>query len=538
MSQPARKQRAAQHIQVGMTVLDKKGDLGGQDLSPARIKAVRHNERGEVEAILVEKGAVFRKDLEIPADRILSVNSARRRGQVTVDVQEEELKELSPRRKEQQIASEPQARQHAREIQADQRRQEQRGSWWLTWLRQLGPGLLGGLSGNDPSAVGAYAIDGAQAGFGHLWLLLLSTPMYQAVLYTCAKIGRVSHQGFAEVLRTHYGRPLAIVAALVLIVANVSLIAADLVAIGSGFMLLTGINWIWFVVPAAALLWYVVTYTNFAWIKRIFMVLSLAFLAYVITAFLAHPNWGQVLLSTVVPHLNVSFADISSAMALLGATLSPYTMFWQVQGELEERRPGPLRIKLHYVTLDIGMGAICGNIVAYFIIVTTAATLFTHHHPIATVEDAAGALTPLLGPFAKDVFAIGLIGAGAVAIPILLASTAYAITGTIGWPAGLSTLPWENEGFYLILSGALLVSLVLALLHLDPVKLIFWANILNGVLAPILVALIMLMANNQRIMHKHCVGWFTNGWLLLTILVLLASALLLFWGLLTGQSSS
>src|SRR6266571_2276884 len=480
MSREAHNRHEAQKVRPGMTVQATKSDLGQKDLSLPKVKAVQRNRQGAVETIIVEKGALFKKDLEIPADRVLRVEEQRPQGQVTIDVREEELQALSARGP-QKLASEQQAEREARQENEQKQEQEERrsASLWV-WLRQLGPGLLGGLSGNDSSAVTAYAIDGAQVGFGHLWLMLLSTPMYQAVLYACAKIGRVTQQGFDEVIRKHYGRPLAVLAALVLVVANV----------------------------------------------------------YLIAAILARPNWGTVLLATVVPQLDFRFDSISSAVALLGATLSPYTMFWQVQGETEERRPGPFRLQMRFMTLDITSGAIGGNVIAYFIIVSTAATLFTHHKSITTAADAAAALVPLLGPFAKYLFAIGLIGAGAVAIPVLLASTAYAITGTIGWPAGLSKLPWENEGFYLILTGALLVSLVLALLHFNPIQLIFWANVLNGLLAPVLVAFILLMANNRAIMDKHRVGLLTNVWLVLTILVLLVAAVLLVYGLLTGQSGS
>ena len=531
MSQEAHNRNAAQKVRPGMTIRDTTSDLGQKDFSLPRVKAVRRNRQGAVETIIVEKGMLFKKDLEIPADRVLRVAE----GQVTVDVREEELEALRARGP-QKLASEQQAEREER--QENEQKQEQEEHWstsFWTWLQQLGPGLLGGLSGNDSSAVTTYGIDGAQVGFGHLWLMLLSTPMYQALLYACAKIGRVTQQGFDTVIRKYYGRPWAVLVALVLVVANVALISADLVAIGSGFMLLTGLNWAWFVVPVAVLLWYLVTYSNFRLMKKIFMVMSLSFVAYLITAILARPNWGTILLATVVPHLDFHFDSISSAVALLGATLSPYTMFWQVQGETEEQRPGPFKRQIRFMTLDIASGAISGNVIAYFIIVSTAATLFTHHKSITTAADAASALAPLLGPFAKYLFAIGLIGSGAIAIPVLLASTAYAITGTIGWPAGLSKLPWENEGFYLILTGALLVSLVLALLHLDPIRLIFWANVLNGLLAPVLVAFIFLMANNRAIMHKHRVGLLTNAWLVLTILVLLAGAVLLISGLLTGQ---
>ena len=530
MSQEAHSRNAAQKVRLGMSIRDTKGHLSQKDLSLPKVKALRRNRQGAVESIIVEKGALFKKDLEIPADRVLHVEEQRAHGQVTIHMWTKELQAFSARGPQKQ-ASQQQARQKHEQA-------SQQSTLLWGWLRQLGPGLLGGLSGNDSSAVTAYAIDGARAGFGHLWLLLLSTPMYQAALYACAKIGRVTGQGFGAVVRKHYGRPWAVLVALVLVVANVALITADLVAIGSGFMLLVGLNWAWFVVPVAALLWYLVIYGNFELMMKIFLVMSLAFVAYLITAILARPNWGTILLATVVPHLDFRFDSISSAVALLGATLSPYTMFWQVQSETEVQRPGPLRRQVRLMTLDIASGAISGNVIAYFIIVSTAATLFTHHKSITTAADAAVALVPLVGPFAQYLFAIGLIGAGAIAIPVLLASTAYAITGTIGWPAGLSKLPWENEGFYVILTGALLVSLVLSLLHFNPIQLIFWANVLNGLLAPVLVTFIFLMANNRAIMEKHRVGLLTNVWLVLSILALLVAAVLLVYGLLTGQAGS
>ena len=247
---------------------------------------------------------------------------------------------------------------------------------------------------------------------------------------------------------------------LILIVANVALIAADLVAIGSGLELITGLSWVWFVIPVGVILWYLTVYRNFETIKKIFIVMSLAFVAYIITAIFSHPNWGEILINTFVPHIDFSFISISSAVALLGATISPYNMFWQVQGEKEEQRAGSTKQKMRSAALDIAIGVISGNLVAYFIIISTASTLFVHHQNITTAADAARSLEPLLGPIAKYLFAVGLIGAGLVAIPVLLASTSYAVAGTFGWPAGLSKKPWQNEGFYLILTGALVVSMV------------------------------------------------------------------------------
>ena len=391
------------------------------------------------------------------------------------------------------------------------------------------------MAGNDASAVATYAIDGATTGYGHLWLLLLSTPLYQAVQYACAKVGRITQKGLADILREHYSSWVAIPASLILLVANIALIAADLVAIGSGLELITGFSWIWFVIPVGVILWYLTIYRSFETIKKIFIIMSLAFVTYFITAIFSHPNWGEVLINTFVPHLDFSFITISTAVALLGATISPYNMFWQVQGEKEEQRAGSTKQKMRGAALDIAIGVISGNLIAYFIIISTASTLFTHHQSITTAADAARALEPLLGPFAKYLFAIGLIGAGLVAIPVLLASTSYAVAGTFGWPAGLSKKPWQNEGFYLILTGALVLSLVLALLRLDPIKLIFEANVLSGVLAPILVIYLIVIGNNRKIMHKQRLGFLTNIGLVVTALVMFAAAILLFYGLATGQ---
>jgi NRAMP (natural resistance-associated macrophage protein)-like metal ion transporter len=560
------------------------GDLGEEDVSKPKVSEVVQDQQGKVDKVVVKKGVIFRKTLEIPADRISSIDqegSAHESvtGKVIVDVGKKEAEALTSVGTEALVSEEehnlldkveqevPTA-EGLREIEASnsgtrakqtsaqtidddtsipQEVKPQHGGFGDKeshpspakkpnfLLHVLGPGFLAGMAGNDASAVATYAIDGATNGYGHLWLILLSTPLYQAVQFACAKVGRITQKGLADILREHYSRSIAIPASLILIVANIALIAADLVAIGSGLELITGIPWVWFVIPASGILWYLTVYRNFETIKKIFIVMSLAFVAYFITAIFSHPNWGEILINTFVPHIDFSFISISSAVALLGATISPYNMFWQVQGEKEEKRTGSTRQKMHGAELDIAIGVISGNLIAYFIIISTASTLFIHHQNISTAADAARSLEPLLGPVAKYLFAFGLIGAGLVAIPVLLASTSYAVAGTFGWPAGLSNKPWQNEGFYLILTGALVVSMALALIHLDPINLIFWANVLNGVLAPILVIYIIVIGNNLKIMQKQRLGFITNIGLVMTALVMFAAAILLFYGLATGQ---
>lgn len=423
-------------IEPGMNVEALQGDLGEADVSKPKVTDVALDAQGNVEKLVVEKGVIFKKKLEIPADHVKSVDpdsgNSSPQGKVTVDVGRQETQSLKA---------------------------------------------------------------------------------------------------------TDYGRWLAALATVALIITNVALIAADLVAIGSGLELITKVSWVWFVAPVAALLWYITVYRNFASIKKIFIVLSLVFVTYIVTAIFSGANWGAVLVNTFVPHISFGFASISSAVALLGATFSPYSMFWQVRGEKEQKRPGSTKQQLRSAGLDIASGVISGNLVAYFIIVCTSATIFIHHGQINTAVDAAKALQPLLGPFATYLFAIGLIGSGVIAIPILLASTSYAVAGTFGWPGALSKKPWQNEGFYFILTVALIASLALALLRFNPIQLIFWANVLAGVLAPVLVALILLVGNNRKIMRNARLSLLTNIGLVIALLILVAGAALLFYGLATGQSS-
>jgi len=556
-------QEAANRIEVGMVVEADEGDLGQEDISKTKVTDIVHDQAGKVETIVAEKGIIFRKQLDIPVERIRSVTqetggdeSDGSPSKVIVSATEEEVEALAPVGPEplppedltrpkygddlldktgEALPTDVGLRRLEEEARPDIGTSARETGKRHEIFQALGPGLLSGMAGNDASAVASYSLDGAQNGYGHLWLMLLSTPLLQAVQFACAKIGRVQQKGLAEILREQYGRKVAVPAALLLIVANIALISADLVAISTGLELITGLRWAWFAAPVALVLWYVTVYQNFDAIKKIFLAMSMVFVAYVITAFFSKPDWGAVLTNTFVPHVDFGFASISTAVALLGATISPYTIFWQVQGEKEEKRSGSTKRKFRLAAMDIVAGVISGNFVAYFIIVSTAATLFTKHQQIHTALDAARALEPLVGPFAKYLFALGLIGAGIIAIPVLLSSASYGVAGTIGWPSGLSKKPWQNEGFYLIMTVGLAVSLLLALIGLDPVHLMFWANVLQGVLSPVLVVLLVVIGNSLRIMDKNKLGLVTNVGLVMAAIVMFGASVLLFYGLATGQ---
>jgi NRAMP (natural resistance-associated macrophage protein)-like metal ion transporter len=536
---PASPDEKEKPIEPGMDVQARHGDLGEQDLTSARVKDVERDEAGDVTGITVQKGVIFRKKLEVPPERIATVKpegkaSNPERGKVVLNTTEQEIRNLSPQGKE-VLESEPPARRNAKNEHPRQSGGADEAATPRFSLRMIGPGLLGGLAGNDSSAVTSYAVNGATNGYAQLWLMLLATPLYQAAQYACAKIGRVTQKGMSEILREHYGRKVAVPTSLILLVANIALIAADLVAIGTGFQLLTGIAWEWFVAPVAAALWYLAVYKNFGIIKKIFMGLGFVFVAYLVTSVLSGAKWGLVLQATFVPHVQMSLAGISTAVALLGATISPYTMYWQMQGEKEQKRPGTRKQKLKLAAIDILAGTVSGNLVAYAIILSTANTLFAHHKTVRTASDAAAALAPLLGPYAEVLFAIGFIGAGLIAIPVLMASCSYGLSGLFGWSGSLWKKPWQSEGFYLIMTGALVVSLVVALLRFDPIQLMFWANVLQGILSPVLVVFVLLIGNNRRIMRSARLGPFTNAGLVAAAAAMSVATILLFYSLITGH---
>jgi NRAMP (natural resistance-associated macrophage protein)-like metal ion transporter len=404
--------------------------------------------------------------------------------------------------------------------------------WWI-----IGPGLLSGTSGNDPSAITAYAEDGAMVGYGHLWLILLSTLFYQAVQFACAKIGRISQKGLPSLLREHYGRPIAVFVSFLLIITNVTLIGADLAATGSGLQLITGISYVWFVVPTGMVLWYLTVYYNFEAFKKIFLFLSLVFIAYILTSFVSHVNWKAVLVDTCTPHFDFTFTSISTAVALLGATISPYSMFWQTQGEIEQRRFGSLKQQVHTAKIDVASGTVSGNLVTYFIVISTSATLYAHHITITTAAEAARALEPLVGPLAGYLFALGLIGSGLVAIPVLLVSTSHAVVGAIDWTSGLSKCLSQAKVFYSILTSVLVAGMGIALVEIDPIHLIFWANVIAAIMAPPLVIAILLIGNNRKIMKGQSLSLLNNIGLVLIILILISAVALLLYSMAMGQSN-
>jgi NRAMP (natural resistance-associated macrophage protein)-like metal ion transporter len=411
-------------------------------------------------------------------------------------------------------------------------------------LAALGPGLITGASDDDPSGIGTYATAGASLGYATLWTALVTFPMMSAVQFICAKVGLVTGLGLAGVLRRHYSRRLLYLAVFGLTIANTINVGADIGAIAAGFNLLTGQPASWAIVPITLTILALQIWGSYRLIADTFRWLTLALLAYIAAGFLARPDWGEVLRATVLPTISFDARFLTVLVAILGTTISPYLFFWQASQEVEEeislgrtqlwQRVGASDDELRYCALDVNVGMFFSNLVMYFIILTSAATLNrAGQTEIQSAAEAAQGLAPLAGPYASILFAIGLIGAGFLAVPVLTGSAAYAVSEAFGWPYGLDEKPWQARQFYGLIALATLAGMALDYVGINPIDALFWTAVINGFLAPPLLLLIMLISNNRAIMGGRTNGPLANllGWAATAAMFAAAAGLLVTWGL-------
>ncbi len=394
------------------------------------------------------------------------------------------------------------------------------------YLKILGPGLIAGASDDDPSGIGTYIIAGAQFGYSTLWTALLTMPLMAAVQYICAKIGMVSGRGLAGVVRKHYPRPLLYMAVVGLLMANTINVGADIGAIAAGINVIVPIPIAWMIVPIAVTILVVQVFGSYDLIVKIFKWLTLALFAYIASALFAHPDVGQVLQATFVPSVTFSPNFLAALVALLGTTISPYLFFWQSNQEVEDevrmgrtqasQRKGASDAELKYAAVDVNTGMGLNNAVMYFIILGTAATLHAAGQTqVQSAADAAQALRPLAGDASGILLALGLIGAGALAVPVLSGSAAYALSEAFGWSYGLNKPPTRARQFYAVIAAATLIGILTNFIGINPIDALLWTGVINGFVAPPLLVLIMLVANNRAIMGKRVNGLGLNilGWL-------------------------
>ena len=390
-------------------------------------------------------------------------------------------------------------------------------------LRTVGPGLISGGADNDPAGIATYSIVGATVGFAQNWLLLLSTPMLIAVQQMSGKVANVTKSDLASLLRTTFGARVATPAVVLVVVANVITMGADLLAMGAAMELLTGVKFVYWIVPTAAVMAGVTIFLDYKVVSRYMLWLVALFAAYIVAAVLARPNWGDVLRSTFTPRISLSPDYLIGAVALLGTTITPYLFFWQASGEVEERR-GVQR--LSRTNVDIAAGMVWSNVTAFFIIVATGAVLFSHHAVIHSAADAARALEPAAGPYATVLFSVGIIGAGLLSIPILASSAAFGVAGLAGWRKGLGRNPRNAPQFYLVIGGSFLIAMEMAISAIDPIKALFYSQVLDGIIAPVLIVLLLLLTSNHKLMGDFVNGLPTRvfGWAAAAVMVLADAA--------------
>ena len=411
------------------------------------------------------------------------------------------------------------------------------------FLGLLGPGFITGASDDDPSGIGTYASAGAAFGFTTLWTALFTFPLTATIQFICAKIGMVTGKGLAGVLREHASRPVLYGAVLALFVANTINAGADIGAIADALRLLVHVPSKATIPLVAVAIVLLQVFGSYKLIARTFKWLTLALLAYIGSALFAHPDLGAVLRGTLVPTLRLDRAFVAMLVAILGTTISPYLFFWQASQEVEEeirvgritvaQRKGASAGELRYAAVDVNTGMFFSNVVMYFIILATASTLHRAGHlHIATASEAAEALRPLAGHAASALLALGLVGAGILAVPILTGSAAYAVAEVFGWRHSLAAKPHQALPFYGVIVVSTGLGLLIDFLGIKPFDALVGTAILNGVLAPPLLFLIMRLSNDPKVMGKrtnrgvtNVLGWITTILMSAAAVALVATAL-------------
>jgi len=407
------------------------------------------------------------------------------------------------------------------------------------FLRTLGPGLITGASDDDPSGIGTYSQAGAQLGYGIGWTMLLTFPLMAAIQEISARVGRVTGHGIAGNVCRHYSMWLLNVVVALLFIANTINIAADLGAMADATKLLIGGHGMLYVVAFGVIS---VTAQIFLDYKRYVSVLkwlTLSLFAYVGALAFAHISWSHALMGVLVPHITWSADYFTTIVAIFGTTISPYLFFWQASQEAEDQRVDvakqPLidkhygaRKEFHRIRADTIVGMAFSNLIALSIMITAAATLHAAGKTdIQTSAQAAEALRPIAGAFAEVIFALGIVGTGLLAIPVLAGATAYAVGEGRRWPVGLARKPKEAAAFYSVLTLSAAIGIALNFTSINPISALYWSAVVNGVLAVPVMVLLMIMARRKDVMGHfvvggplHWLGWLSTAAMLLSVLAM------------------
>ncbi|MGE5353240.1 MAG: NRAMP family divalent metal transporter [Acidobacteriota bacterium] len=403
-------------------------------------------------------------------------------------------------------------------------------------FKKLGPGLITGASDDDPSGIATYSQVGAHFGFSMLWTILLSYPLMGAIQEISARIGRVTGHGIAGNIRKYYSRWLAFFIVGLMVTANIINIGADIAAMGSSLKLLIGGPALLYAAVFSLISVYLQIFVPYSKYVRYLKWLTLSLFAYIITVMIVKVPWGTTLFNTFVPNFSFNPVYLTSLIAVLGTTISPYLFFWQASQEVEEiktkaedealkKAPEQAEGQIKRIKIDTYIGMAFSNLVSYFIILASAVTLHINHvTEINTAADAAAALKPLAGEFSFLLFSAGIIGTGLLAIPVLAGSAAYGVGEAFRWKIGLEQKPNRAKNFYSVLALSIILGLAIDFTPINPIKALFWSAVINGMTAGPVMIMLMLMSVNKKVMGDFTIpmGLKVMGWLS-TIVMILAS---------------
>ena len=397
----------------------------------------------------------------------------------------------------------------------------------VSFIEALGPGFITGASDDDPSGIGAFSQAGAQIGTPILWTMLFSIPLMTAIQQICAWIARVTGAGLASNMRQHYGRKLVMPIVLILLIANIINLGADISAMGAAGNMMFGGSAKMYSLGFALVCIVLQVWIPYKKYARILKYLTLVLFSYIGVIFFVKVPWAQVLRDTFVPKMQLSASELTTFIALLGTSISPYLFFWQSSQEVEEVksnedqhaiRSAPLEAPSAYskIRMDTIIGMVFSNLVAYFIILSAAVTLHANGiTDVNTADEAAQALRPIAGNLSFFLFGLGIIGTGLLAVPVLAGSAAFAVGETFKFRTGLERKPQNAKRFYSVIAVATLLGLAMVYAKFNPIKALYWSAVLNGLACPPIMIVVMIMASSKKVMGEFTIRPVVKilGWL-------------------------
>ncbi len=406
--------------------------------------------------------------------------------------------------------------------------------------KAIGPGVITGIADDDPSGIATYSQTGAMFGFAQLWLALFTYPFMLAIQEMCGRIGMVTGKGLAGVIKKHYNRPVLFGAIALLAITNTINLGADLGAMASATQLIFPVPFTASLIVLTIITILAEVFIPYRYYVKFLKYLALTVFAYIFAAFAVQQNWYAILWATLIPHIELNSVYILNITAMLGTTISPYLFFWQASEEVEEEVldgkiramgkgvPKVSQAEFSQMRSDTAVGMLVSNVVTFFIIITAASTLGANGITnITSAAQVAESLEPFAGKYASLLFTLGIIGTGLLAVPVLAGSAAYAISEAFGWKEGLGKRFSRARAFYLVIIIATLIGALVNISSINPITMLYYAAILNGLLAPPLMILILLIGNNKDILGKNVNGRWGN--ILGVIITVIMSALTLYF---------